>query len=58
MIVVYDVQTFYGTHAKTFQHERNAINYRSELLLQFECVDPIHKRYLSTEEFCYEDIED
>ena len=58
MIPVFDVQTFYGTHQKTFQRKHHAEEYRSELLLKYECVDPIHTRYLTVEEFCYEDIAD
>ena len=58
MIKVYDVQTFYGTKAKTFQHIYNAEKYYRKLCEECECVDPITTRELTTEEFVYENIED
>ena len=58
MIKVYDVQTFYGTKAKTFQNLRHAQEYWVKLKKEEECVDPITTRKVTEEEFCYEDIDD
>lgn len=58
MIRVYDVQTFYGTHLKTFQNPIHAQQYWVELKKNNECMDPIMVRNVTEEEFCYEDIED
>lgn len=57
-IPVYDVQTFFGAYAKTFQWKHHAEEYHEKLLKENECVDPIRTRYLTQEEFIYENIDD
>ena len=58
-IVVYDVQTFYGTCQKTFLSAGKARDYYKRLSREYDgCVDPIHKRYVTDEEFVYEDLAD
>lgn len=57
-IKVYDVQTFYGTEAKTFQNPIHAQQYWVELKKKHECVDPIITRKVTEEEFCYENLAD
>lgn len=57
-IKVYDVQTFYGTEAKTFQSLIHAQQYWVELKKKHECVDPIITRKVTEKEFVYENLED
>ena len=58
MIKVYDVQTFYGTKQKTFQHRYNAEEYYNKLCCEYDCTIEMSTRMLTTEEFVYENIED
>ena len=58
MITVYHVQTFYGTHQKTFQSIYHAVEYYRKLSEICECLDPISKEEVTEEEFVYMDIED
>ena len=59
MITVYDVQTFYGTRQKTFQHLYNAKNYYYQLTKEYDSnLIEVSKRNITEEEFCYEDIDD
>ena len=57
-IKVYDVQTFYGTEAKTFQSLAHAERYWQQLKNTHECVDPIITRKVTEKEFAYENLED
>lgn len=58
MIKVYHVQTFYGTHQKTFQNLLHAQQYWVKLKKENECMDPIIEEKVTEEEFVYMDIED
>lgn len=59
MIPVYDVQTFYGTHQKTFQRSYNAEKYFNQLAKEYDPdLIEVYKRNVTEEEFCYENIED
>ena len=58
MIKVYDVQTFYGTEAKTFQSLAHAERYWQQLKKSHECVDPIITRKVTEKDFVYENLED
>lgn len=58
-IQVWDVQTIYGTRAKTFQRKHHAEDYMRQLAKEYdrELIE-IHKRNLTTEDFIYENLED
>lgn len=59
MITVYDVQTFYGTHCKTFQRIHNAKKYADRLTEEYgKDLVEFYKRNVTEQEFCYEEIED
>ena len=59
MIPVWDVQTFYGTHQKTFQKKYNAEKYFNQLSCGYDRdLIEIHRRELTTEEFNLTDVED
>lgn len=57
-IKVYDVQTFYGTEAKTFQSLAHAERYWQQLKETHECVDPIITRKVTIKEFAYQNLAD
>lgn len=59
MIPVWDVQTFYGTRAKTFQRPHHAEQYALELEKEYDPdLVEVVKRYVTVEQFCYENLED
>lgn len=59
MIPLYDVQTFYGTRQKTFQHSWNAEAYAVTLEKEYDRdLVEISKRNVTEKEFCYENLAD
>lgn len=59
MIPVYDVQTFYGTHQKTFQNRRHAEDYVRKLAEEIDLdLIEMHRREVTVEEFNLTDLED
>lgn len=59
MITVYDVQTFYGTKAKTFQHLHNAERYYDQLCYEYDpALVEFYRREVTHEEFVWENLED
>lgn len=58
-IPVYDISTVYGTKAKTFHRRHHAEEYFRELRREYEPeLLEVHTRYLTEEEFCYENLDD
>ena len=61
LMKLYEVQTYLGSHRKTFQHERNALSYKMQLIKTFD-FDPeyieIYPYEANQEEYVYTNIED
>lgn len=58
LIPVWDVQTFYGTKAKTFHRPHHAEDYIRQLEDDYPELIEVSKRFLTEEEFCYEKLDD
>lgn len=59
MYKVYDVQTIYGSHQKTFQRKHHAEEYFRKLAGTFDRdLIEMHERELDLDDFILEDLED
>ena len=58
---LYEVQTYLGTYRKTFQHERNAIKYKLQLINLYD-FDPeyieLYPYEVNQDEYINTNIED